>query len=72
VVVEFVVDTAGLVEPGTIDVLTSSHPLFTESVREALLAAHFQAAWSRGRRVRQFVQLPFSFMLDEPASVRRP
>ncbi|MEO8334492.1 MAG: TonB family protein, partial [bacterium] len=72
VVVEFVVDTAGMVEPSTIDVLASSHPLFTESVREALLAAHFQSAWSKGRRVRQFIQLPFSFMLDEGVGSRRP
>jgi TonB family protein len=71
VVVEFVVDTAGQVEPATIEVLASSHPLFTKAVREALLAAHFQAAWSKGRRVRQFVQLPFSFMLDEASGGRR-
>ncbi|MEO7371329.1 MAG: TonB family protein, partial [Ilumatobacteraceae bacterium] len=72
VVVEFVVDTAGRVEPNTIEVLMSSHALFAASVREALLAAHFQAAWAKGRRVRQFVQLPFSFMLDEASGVRRP
>jgi TonB family protein len=72
VVVEFVVDTAGMVEPSSIEVLASSHPLFTEAVREALSVAHFQAAWSKGRRVRQFVQLPFSFMLDEPGGVGRP
>jgi len=60
------------VEPATIDVLVSSHPLFTQAVREALLAAHFQAAWSKGRRVRQFVQLPFSFMLDEAGAAKRP
>jgi TonB family protein len=73
VVMEFVVDTAGLVEPGTIEVLESAHALFTQAVREALLAAHFQAAWSKGRRVRQFVQLPFSFLLEESAAgSRRP
>jgi TonB family protein len=72
VVVEFVVDTSGRVEASTIDVLTSSHPLFTQAVREALLVAHFQAAWSKGRRVRQFVQLPFSFMMDEGTAVRPP
>ena len=71
VVVEFVVDTAGRVEPATIEVLASTHPLFTQAVREALLAAHFRAAWSKGRRVRQYVQLPFSFMLDD-ASGGRP
>jgi TonB family protein len=72
VVVEFVVDTAGMVEPGTVDVLVSSHPLFTQAVRESLLTARFQAAWSKGRRVRQFVQMPFSFMLDEPPGPKRP
>jgi hypothetical protein len=58
------------VEPATIEVLASTHPLFTHAVREALLAAHFQAAWSKGRRVRQFVQLPFSFMLDDASGAR--
>jgi TonB family protein len=72
VVVEFVVDTTGMVEPSTIEVLASSHPLFTEAVREALLAAHFQAAWSNGRRVRQFVQLPFSFMPEEAVGPKPP
>ncbi len=72
VVVEFVVDTAGMVEPATIDVMTSSHPLFTQAVRDALLAAHFHSAWSKGQRVRQFVQLPFSFITDELADRKRP
>ncbi|MEP6729226.1 MAG: TonB family protein [bacterium] len=72
VVVEFVVDSAGMVEAATIDVLASSHPLFTASVREALLSAHFYPAWAKGRRVRQFVQLPFSFVPDEESPKRPP
>jgi TonB family protein len=63
VVVEFVVDTAGLVDLGTVDILSSTDDLFSSAVREALEAAHFSPARLRGRRVRQLVQLPVSFAL---------
>jgi TonB family protein len=65
VVVEFVVDTAGTVELATIDVLASSHPLFTLAVRASLAEAHFSPATARGRKVRQYVQLPYSFAVSE-------
>ena len=57
----FVVDTAGLVEPATFRVIRSSHGAFTTSVREALACMRFQPATIKGRRVRQWVQQPFTF-----------
>ena len=72
VVVEFVVNTAGTVELATIDVLASSHPLFTLAVRAALKEAHFSPATARGRKVRQYVQLPYSFSASELVSGSRP
>jgi TonB family protein len=66
VVVEFVVDTLGEVDPGTFEVLASTHPLFTQAVQEALVVARFRPAVRSGRKVRQFIQMPFSFALSEP------
>jgi len=68
VLVEFVVDTTGQVERGTFGGVTSTHPLFTESVRQAVAAAAFTPAVLRGRRVRQVVQLPVQFVLPPPPS----
>ncbi|MCC6772462.1 MAG: TonB family protein [Gemmatimonadaceae bacterium] len=61
VVARFLVDTAGRVEPGTIQLSAGSHPLLGESVREALERSRFSPAESGGRRVRQLVQQSFSF-----------
>jgi len=61
VVAEFVVDTAGLVEPGTIGIVSSSHALFSRAVREGLVKAQFRPAVLHGRPVRQVVQLPVAF-----------
>lgn len=73
VVVEFVVDTTGMVEDGTLDVLTSTHPLFTEAVRVSLGSARFIPAFVGSRRVRQFVQLPFTFSpRDAPVAHGKP
>lgn len=72
VVIEFVVDTAGRVEPASLDVLEATHPAFIEAVRAALMVAHFQAARLGGHAVRQYVQLPFVFGPDRPDSGGRP
>ena len=63
VVAQFVVDTAGRVEPGSIEVTSSTNPLFAQSVRSALIAARFRPAEVRGAPVRQLVQQSFSFVL---------
>jgi TonB family protein len=61
VVVEVIVDTAGRVEEGSVDVLFSSDERFTRAVRAALVGSRFTPALAGGHRVRQFLQLPFVF-----------
>lgn len=61
VVVLFVVDTLGTVEPGSWRVLSSTHPAFEAAAQEAILKSRFQPARIRGRPVRQLVQQPLSF-----------
>jgi periplasmic protein TonB len=60
---QFVVDTVGRVEPGSVRILESSHESFSQAVRDALARARFVPAEARGRKVRQLVEQPFSFKL---------
>lgn len=69
VIAEFVVDTAGHVEAGTINVVASPGPEFSEAVRAALPGAGFSPAQRQGRPVRQLVQLSVRF--DPPEQRRR-
>ena len=62
---QFVVDTLGRVEPGTVRILESTHESFSQAVRDALARARFVPAEARGRKVRQLVQQPFSFKLTD-------
>lgn len=66
---EFVVDTLGAVEPGTIRVVSATDSSFSAAARNALANAEFNPAILGGRRVRQVVQMPFNF---DPGTVRRP
>ena len=63
VLVQFVVDTTGRVESGSVKILKSSHDLFTNSVRNALNSMRFYPAEIGGRKVKQLVQQPFNFTL---------
>lgn len=63
VVVEFVVDSSGQVDPATVGVVSSTNPLFTDAVRRAFPAARFTAAVVGGRPVAQVVRQPFSFVV---------
>lgn len=63
VVVQFVVDTLGRVELHDVQIIQSPHPLFTESVREALARYRFAPGEVAGRRVPTRVQIPFEFRL---------
>lgn len=62
VVAEFVVDTAGRVEEGTFGIVSSTNPLLSEAVREAVEGATYTPAQRHMLRVRQLVQQPFSFV----------
>lgn len=68
--VEFVVAVTGEVEMETFGVISSTHPLFTRSVRAALEDATFIPAVKDGRKVRQVVQWPVTFEMD--SSMVRP
>ena len=70
VLTEFVVDTTGAVVPGTIGIISSSHPLFSLAAREALSQAQFLPARKGGALVRQVVQLPIEFRV--PTRPNRP
>lgn len=61
VLVEFVVDTSGVVVIESMSAISTSHALFTDAVRRALQTARFHPAVLAGRRVRQLVQLPVKF-----------
>jgi TonB family protein len=61
VIAEFVVDTTGAVEPDNVGIVSSTDPLFTDAVRDALQLARFRPAIHKGRAVRQLVRQPFEF-----------
>ena len=60
---QFIVDTLGRVEQGSVRILESTHESFAQAVRDALLRARFVPAEVGGRKVRQLVEQPFSFKL---------
>jgi TonB family protein len=63
VVVSFVVDERGRVEPNSVRVIESAHALFEPAVKAAVLGSRFKPAEWRGRAVRQLVQQAFVFTL---------
>jgi TonB family protein len=63
VIVAFVVDERGRVEPNSIRVIESAHALFDPAVKAAVLGTRFRPAEWRGRAVRQLVQQAFVFTL---------
>jgi TonB family protein len=63
---EFVVDTTGQVDLGTLRILQSSHADFAASVRTALAGMQFRPAWRGFRKVRQLVGQRFAFRLIRP------
>jgi TonB family protein len=68
VVAEFVVDSAGRVEDGSVGIVSSTAPLFTDAVRVALASASYVPAIKGGRPVRQLVQQRFRFDINRQAN----
>jgi protein TonB len=64
VVAAFVVSDAGLVEVGSIKILSSDNLLFNGAVMGALGRMRFVPAEIGGKKVRQLVQMPFVFTLS--------
>jgi TonB family protein len=65
VTLEFVVDTTGRVEGGSVRVLSSAADAFVVSVRDALAGTRYHPALVGGRRVRQLVRQGFVFSLTQ-------
>ncbi len=63
VLAQFVVDTTGRAESGSLKILKTSHDLFVQSVKNALPQMRFIPAEVGGRKVKQLVQQPFSFSI---------
>jgi protein TonB len=63
VVIRFVVDTVGRIDMNSVQVLESTHDLFTRSVRDALGGFRFKPAEVRGRHVRAMAEMPFEFQI---------
>ena len=61
---QFVVDTLGRVEQGSVRVLDTSHDLFASAVRDALNRARFKPAEAGGRKVRQLAEQVFTFRIE--------
>jgi protein TonB len=60
---QFVVDTTGRVDAGTLKVVSSTNELFAQSARSAVLRARFSAARIGARRVKQLVEQPITFQI---------
>ena len=61
VLLQFVVDTTGRVEPETISVVSSTHALFSASASLAVRNASYHPAMKAGKPVRQVILQPFEF-----------
>jgi periplasmic protein TonB len=64
VVVQFIVDTLGVIEPASLRVVESTHEQFARAVLEVLPRYRFVPAEASGHRVRMTAQMPFEFTLD--------
>lgn len=64
--VQFVVDSTGHVDLATIVILDSTHPEFTEAVKEVLPRMKYQPARIGKRPVAQLVEQRFGFRLAPP------
>ena len=70
VVIELVVNAEGNLDGGSVTLISSTHPLFTGAVQQALAGAKFRVAMLKARPVRQILRLPFVFRMDSSASNR--
>jgi protein TonB len=62
IVVEFVIDTAGRVEPGSLRVLESTHQAFDQAAQTAMLESEFKPARLSGQAVRQLTRQAVRFV----------
>ena len=65
VLAQFVVDTTGKAQAGSLKILKSSHDMFVQSVKNALPQMKFIPAEVGGKKVKQLVQQPFTFSISK-------
>jgi TonB family protein len=65
-IVQFVVDSTGVVPENTIDFPRSMHRLFADAVRAALRRSHYQPARIGGQAVTELVNQEFRFVMRKP------
>ncbi len=71
VAVQYVVDTTGIADAGSIVILDATHTEFAASVRNTLPLMRFRPAQINSRKVRQLVQQQFSFRIDTTLIARQ-
>lgn len=59
-----VVDTAGRVEPASVEAIGASHEAFAFAVRSTLPRMRIRPGRVAGQPVRQLVELPFAFRIS--------
>jgi protein TonB len=64
VLVRFAVDTVGRIDPASVEIVSSTHELFTNAVRQVLGSFRFKPAESGGHRVRALAEMPFEFSIS--------
>ncbi len=69
VTLQFIVDTLGLVEPASVEVLATTHEAFANAAREGIGEARFAPARYGGHPVRQLSRLPVRFVI-QPTETR--
>jgi TonB family protein len=67
----YIVDTTGMVDTASFEVVSSDDLRFTESVREALAHMRFRPAKRGGKTVRQLVEQKFRFKIVPPEQLGR-
>jgi periplasmic protein TonB len=65
---EYIVDTTGFADTASLVIVRSSHPEFTQAVREALPYMRYRPAKVGDRKVRQLVEQQFTFKIRRPAN----
>ncbi len=63
VLLQFVVDTLGRVEPSSVRAIQSTHSHFEEAARRAVATCRYRPARYNSHAVRVLVQTPFAFSL---------
>ncbi len=63
---EYIVDTTGYADTASLVIVRSTHPEFTQAVREALPYMRFRPAKVGNQKVRQLVEQQFTFKIRRP------